>query len=76
MLFRVSQRLSALFAQQARDGNYVTSEEVDLLFQLHSLLVLTRDGRLCRRDWNLKKYREALPYLWLPLVPPHQRPVA
>lgn len=70
MLKRVCRRLAAIFDQQAEEGNFDTTAELDMLFQLHALLVLTRDGCLCRHDWDVKKYREALPYLWLPVQSP------
>jgi hypothetical protein len=67
VLQRVCRRLSDIYSQQAESRDFRTTRELDLLFQLHSLLILTRDGCLCRQQWDVKKYREALPYLWLPL---------
>lgn len=59
--------MAELYLQQAESRDFRTTDELDALFQLHALLILTRAGCLSRQDWDVKKYRETLPYLWLPL---------
>ena len=70
MLQRVCRRLAELYAAQALSGNYAATYELEMLYRLHCLLTLTLEGKLTRQDWDVKKYRLALPYLWLPVVPP------
>jgi hypothetical protein len=66
MLAKVCRLLSDNLAQQVQSGEYSSSFELVMLFQLHALLCLMLAGKLTREDWDVPRYRKLFPWLRLP----------